>query len=186
MDVSPRYTTAGLVIVIVSLLFDSLHANFQDSLMHSYKATELEVLLYPNAMSAVLILLTVFAMGEFKPAYVYCSTYPIAYVLFILRGVALYLGARTFITVINGFGAYTATTMTTVRKVVTVLLSFLLIAKPFTQKYAWGLGLFVFGLYLGMKKKPASQASAPRQAQVELTPTTHNKEGYQPVSQNPV
>jgi len=174
---------AGIVIVLVSLLFDSLHANFQDSLMHTYNATELEVLLYPNAFSAVLILAAVFVKGEAVPAFEYCQIYPIAYILFILRGIALYLGARTFITTINGFGAYTATTMTTVRKVVTVLLSFLLISKPFTTKYAWGLAVFIGGLYFGMKKKPA-----PKTNQIELAPVVHTGggPGYQPVNQVPV
>jgi len=116
--------------------------------------------------------------------------YPVAYLLFILRGIALYFGARTFITVINGFGAYTATSMTTIRKVVTVLLSFILISKPFTSKYVYGLLLFIGGLYFGLKKKPVpktntnnpvnnppsppSSPPSPRDTQIEVTPLIHN------------
>jgi len=163
-DVSPRYTTTGLVIVCVSLVFDSLHANWQDSLMHDHHATESEVLLFTNFFAAIVTLVAVIGKGELVEAFVYCFEQPLSYFFFILRGLALYMGTRTYLCVVGAFGAYSATTMTTVRKVVTVLLSFVLISKPWTPKYLFGLGFFGLGLYFGMRK---SAPKPPPQAQVE-------------------
>lgn len=110
----------------------------------------------------------------------FCSEHPLAYLLFVCRAIVIYLGVLCFVTTIKHFGVVPATTglplqvfarvtaclcvaVTTVRKVLSILVSFLLFPKPFGLKYAIGLLLFagsvLFNIYTAKYASNAEQKS---------------------------
>ena len=136
----------GVGIVLLSLVADAFHATTQDTLMRAQHASTLETMLFTNAFSSLLALLVTVLTGELVPAFHYCLAHPSAYPLFVLRAVIIYLGVLCFLLMIKSFGVVRATAVTTVRKILSVLLSFVLFPKGWSGMYVWGFLAFSAGL----------------------------------------
>jgi adenosine 3'-phospho 5'-phosphosulfate transporter B3 len=79
----------------------------------------------------------------------------------VLRALVIYLGVLCFTTTIKRFDVVLATTITTVRKVVTILLSFLVFPKPFSSMYVFGVIAFSIGLYINFYQEKNRPRPAP-------------------------
>jgi len=61
-----------------------------------------------------------------------------------------YLGIDIVLTLIKDYGALICVTVTTCRKAITIILSFILFSKPFVFDYAWSGLIVVIGIYLNV------------------------------------
>ena len=154
----------GVVIVLLSLVADAFHATTQDGLMRAQHASTLETMLFTNAFSSLLALLVVLGTGELLPALAFCVQHPMTVPLFLLRAAIIYAGVLCFLLLLKAHGAVTATAVTTVRKILSVILSFLLFPKGWSRLYAYGFLAFCTGLglsiWLSGRDKPDKQPSA--------------------------
>jgi len=80
----------------------------------------------------------------------------------ILRAFTLYMGTSFYLLTVREFGAYLATTITTTRKILTVIISFLIFPKPFSDKYLIGFITFAGGLYCGNFEKKVERPISPK------------------------
>lgn len=55
-----------------------------------------------------------------------------------------------FVTLIKSSGVVAATTITTLRKILSIILSFILYPKAFSSKYAFGMAVFVASVVIGV------------------------------------
>ncbi|KAF3836059.1 hypothetical protein F7725_028617 [Dissostichus mawsoni] len=85
------------------------------------------------------------------------KTYGYAF-LFSLTG---YFGISFVLALIKLFGALVAVTVTTGRKAMTVVLSFMFFAKPFTFQYIWAGLLVLFGIFLNVYSKNSDKMKLP-------------------------
>jgi solute carrier family 35 (adenosine 3'-phospho 5'-phosphosulfate transporter), member B3 len=145
-SVQPNFDVTGVIIVLLSLVADGSHAVVQEVTLHGGSLHE--TLIYSNIFSALATLVIVVGKGELGPAMQYCQEHPIAYFLFIIRSTVVYLGVVCFASIVKKFDAVTATTVTTVRKIMTVLLSFVIFPKPFSLVYVLGIAFFCAGVYI--------------------------------------
>ena len=159
-DVSVEFPIKGITIVLLSLVGDSLHSNTQDSLLREHKASTSEAMLFTNFFAAVASFLYILVSGELFAAVAYCQAYPIAYVLFIGRSAVIYLGVLCFVLMIKSFGVVAATSVTTVRKIVSILLSFVMFPKQWSNKYWWGGLLFGASLCLSVVDQRSKRLKA--------------------------
>jgi len=125
VDSAPQFSWLGIVIVLLSLVADSMHSNSQETLLQDHKATLRETMVYSNMFSAVGSFVVCLVTGELWKALAFCQQYPQVYFIFATQSILTYLGVLCFVSSIKRFGVVLATTVTTVRKIVTVLLSFL-------------------------------------------------------------
>ncbi len=160
----------GLVIVLASLVFDSLHSNSQERVMKNLHAGPSETMVFTNLFSAALLFVWVVFTGEIVPAVQYCYAYPQAYPYWVLRASVIYYGVKCFLALIKTNGNVLATSVTTVRKILSILLSFLMFPKPFTMNYAYGVIAFflsfVFNLQVIMESNREREAK--RQAELRV------------------
>ena len=159
-DVSVEFPVKGITIVLLSLVGDSLHSNTQDSLLREHKASTSEAMLFTNFFAAVASFVYILITGELFEAIDYCQAYPIAYVMFLVRSAVIYLGVMCFMLMIKSFGVVAATSVTTVRKIVSILLSFVLFPKAWSNKYWWGGLLFGASLSLSVLDQRYKRAKA--------------------------
>jgi len=142
----------GLVIVCVSLIFDSIHANAQEYTLRLNRDTTVELLVYSNLLSGVFSCIIGTMSGELIPLVKYVEKHSVFEMLkwFVIRSMCLYIGVAAFVVFTKKFGAVAAVTITTVRKVLTVLLSFVLwpTMKVFTSQHSVGTIVFVLSLIL--------------------------------------
>lgn len=103
-------------------------------LLFSNISSVLQVL-YSYSIGSIYILVGTILDGELFAAIPFFAEYPLktygyAFVFSILG----YLGVNVVLTLVKTFGALLAVTITTMRKAVTIILSFMLFAKPFTDQ----------------------------------------------------
>lgn len=90
------------------------------------------------------------------------TTYGYAF-FFSLTG---YFGISFVLALIKLYGALVAVTVTTGRKAMTIVLSFLFFSKPFTFQYLWGGLLVVFGIFLNVYSKNKDKMKLPSLAEL--------------------
>ncbi|MES1918765.1 hypothetical protein MHBO_000675 [Bonamia ostreae] len=152
MDISPSFSFFGLVIVLLSLVGDAFHTNFQEKGLKN-GVTVSEILMFSNFFAFLQTFVIAVWTREIAVGFEYCSHKPLIYLLITMRSLAIYLGAACFMQLIKDFGSVLAATITTVRKIVSVLLSFAVVAKPFTFKYLYAGVFFVLGLGVDVSRR---------------------------------
>lgn len=163
VDASPDFEYLGVFVVLLSLVFDGLHSTSQEQLLRKHGSSVPEMMVFTNMFSAVLVLGVCVLSGELGPSLAYCAQYPEAYFYFTARSVLVYLGVLCFANLVDVFDAVSATTVTTLRKVLSILCSFALFPKPFTGKHL--LGLLVFTAAVGIKLRSLQQEKEQRMLQ---------------------
>lgn len=118
--------------------------------------------LYSYSIGFVYILTGLLCLGGLGPAVAFCSEHPVktyGYAFFFsLTG---YFGISFVLALIKLFGALVAVTVTTGRKAMTIVLSFMFFAKPFTFQYIWGGLLVLFGIFLNVYSKNRDKMKLP-------------------------
>lgn len=150
-DVSVQLTfdIRGIFAISLALICDGYIGNLQELAMKSYHIPALQILTYSYAFGFVLILVlllltnnlissAVFFFEHFSDVFFWST-------LFVLSG---YFGLQFVLLLVHHFGALLAVTVTTVRKAVTIVLSFLVFRKPFSIEYVWSGSLVVIGIFL--------------------------------------
>lgn len=134
--------TIGLVMVTASLVFDSLHSNTQDSLVRQHGASTNEAMLFTNAFAAIATLGLTILTGQLLPAINYCFEQPSIMGMLMMRACVVYAGVLCFLTLVKSSGAVAATAVTTIRKILTIMASFIIFTKPVTMYH--GLAIIAF------------------------------------------
>ncbi|XP_071965075.1 adenosine 3'-phospho 5'-phosphosulfate transporter 2-like [Antedon mediterranea] len=152
--VSPSFDQTGVIMISLALGADAVIGNVQEKTMKAYNATNTEVVLYSYGIGCVYIFLGLLVHGSFFKAFAFFSRHPyetFGYtVTFSLTG---YFGIMFVLQLVRQFGALTAVTITTCRKAVTMAMSFLFFAKPFTIQYVWSGLIVLFGIFLNVYSK---------------------------------
>uniref|UniRef100_A0A183V2W3 Adenosine 3'-phospho 5'-phosphosulfate transporter 2 n=1 Tax=Toxocara canis TaxID=6265 RepID=A0A183V2W3_TOXCA len=185
--VAPNFDPRGYVMICLALLADAIIGNVQEKVMHTYGATNNEVIFYSYTIGSIYIFSGLLITGQFTDAFIFflqirslyqfhnvysnhcCYLAIIIVILFtlqnswrtygyaILFGTLGYLGVNMVLSLIRTSGALLTVTVTTVRKAITIILSFLLFAKPFTITYLWGGLIVLFSIYLNLYNKNRSK-----------------------------
>lgn len=152
----------GIALLAASLVFDGLTGFLQDSVMDRHCAAAdknaarrapWEMMFYLNAGGALLMLATSAATGEGARAARFCAAHPAA--LAMVAGAALVcaVGQCFIFVTIARFDALMCSTVTTVRKFCSILLSVLWFKHPLSPSQ-WASVIVVFGgIGLGLVQK---------------------------------
>lgn len=86
--------------------------------------------------------------GELFRAWDSCFQHPYVYGVLVFEAMATFIGQVSVLSLIAIFGAATTAMITTARKAVTLLLSYLIFTKPLTEEHGTGLLLIAMGIVL--------------------------------------
>ena len=135
----------------------------QDHALRDYSVSIHESMYYGNGAALGWVLLICIGTGELVPSFEFFAASPQAMALLLLRSLFFYLGAYVYQLLLKDSGAVYAVAVMTLRKSLTVLLSFALFPKPWSSSYGWGLVLLG-----GLGRAPHRQtAAAPEPAAVD-------------------
>jgi adenosine 3'-phospho 5'-phosphosulfate transporter B3 len=113
-----------------------------------------QVVLFSYSIGFVYLFFLVAVFTDIASAINYCSYYPkqtYGYAfIFSLTG---YLGIQIVLSLVRQFGAFVAVTVTTFRKAISIVLSFVFFAKPFTYHYIYSGLLVLLGIYINLYAK---------------------------------
>lgn len=156
-DVVKELTFIGIFVVLSSLIFDSWHSNAQHKLLHYNKASTLETIIFTNLFGALNTLIISWISGEFWNAVQFCITHPIVILILISRALFIFCGVICFVNLIVLQGIVEATAITTIRKILTLFISFLIFPKGFSSYYVLGLVTFSLSVFSSYLKVPSNK-----------------------------
>lgn len=158
-QLQPNFNTKGITMISLALLCDAIIGNVQEKNMKTFQATNAEVVLYSYAIGFVYLFLIMLISGDLVAGFEFFGQKPsISYGYAFIFSVTGYLGIQVVLTLVRTSGAFAAVTVTTMRKAVTIVISFVFFSKPFTIQYLWSGGVVVLGIYLNLysKKHPVT------------------------------
>lgn len=152
--VSPSFNYYGLLLISLALVADAVIGNVQEKTMKQFSSSNSEMVLYSYSIGFLYILIGQLITGQFWDAFMFCWHYPVqTYGYAFIFSFTGYLGLIVVLSLVKSFGALIAVTVTTCRKAITIILSFMFFTKPFTQQYIWSGLLVVLGIYLNVYSK---------------------------------
>lgn len=162
-NVSPSFSLTGVVLIATALLFDAVVGNVQEKAMSTYCTPNTEIMLFSYSIGALLLAVMLAGMQQLLPAAAFCAQHPWETYgygsVFALLG---YLGVQMVLTLISISDAFVAVVITTCRKAVSIVLSFMLFAKPFAFQYVWSGTMVMLGVFLhAHSKRQAKQQRLP-------------------------
>nr|CAD7395381.1 unnamed protein product [Timema cristinae] len=132
-QMSPNFNTLGVMMISCALLCDAVIGNLQEKSMKTYKATNTELVLYSYSIGFVYLFVIMLVSGDLVKGILFCSKHPKeTYGYGLLFSLSGYLGIQIVLTLVRTCGALAAATVTTCRKAVTIVISFIFFSKPFT------------------------------------------------------
>ncbi|XP_023661406.1 adenosine 3'-phospho 5'-phosphosulfate transporter 2 isoform X2 [Paramormyrops kingsleyae] len=157
----------GVILISLALCADAAIGNVQEKAMKLHNGSNSEMVLYSYSIGFVYIFVGLISVGGLGPAVAFCSQHPLkTYGYAFLFSLTGYFGISFVLALIKLFGALVAVTVTTGRKAMTVVLSFMFFAKPFTFQYVWGGLLVVFGIFLNVYSKNRDKMKLPSLADI--------------------
>lgn len=174
---SPSFSTLGVFLSVSATVLQSFMGNIQEKVLSEKKSdgdnngiiyaemvqTEemkkkekddamTQYLIYSNGIGVVVIFLVLIFTGELFSAidfFLFSGSF-IGLIALFVRSFTFFTGGYAYLKLIQDFGVAAATVVAVVRKIMTVLLSFMIYPKPFHINYVIGVVFFIAadGLYL--------------------------------------
>lgn len=156
-ETETRFTPIGVIIVLSSLIFDSIHANFQAYALNKCNSNIKELMIYSNGIAAILSFFACIITNEIWIVLEYIDNNSNILYLFLLRSFAIYIGAVAYLQLTKSFGAVIASEVTTARKVLTIISSYYLFPKPFVNSHQIGFAAFISAILIAVYAKRIGQ-----------------------------
>ncbi|KAF5205803.1 UDP-galactose/UDP-glucose transporter [Thalictrum thalictroides] len=146
---SPNFSVIGVVMVLGALVMDSFLGNLQEAIFTmNPETTQMEMLFCSTVVGLPFLIPPMVMTGELFIAWNSCYQHPYVYAVLIFEAMATFIGQVSVLSLIALFGAATTAMVTTARKAVTLLLSYLIFTKPLTGQHGSGLILIAMGIIL--------------------------------------
>ncbi|KAB2010576.1 hypothetical protein ES319_D10G248500v1 [Gossypium barbadense] len=148
---SPNFSIIGVIMISDALVMDAFLDNFQEVIFTmNLETTQMEMLFCSTIVGIPFLLVPMVLTGELFKAWSSCSQHPYVYGVLVFEAVATFIGQVSVLSLIAIFGAATTAMVTTARKAVTLLLSYMIFTKPLTECHGLGLLLISLGIILRM------------------------------------
>lgn len=159
---SPNFSSIGVFMISGALIMDSFLGNLQEAIFTmNPQTTQMEMLFCSTVVGLPFLIPPMLFTGELFKAWNSCSQHLYLYGVLIFEAMATFIGQVSVLSLIAIFGAATTAMVTTARKAVTLLLSYMIFTKPLTGQHGTGLLLIAMGIVLKLlpEHKPYNRAS---------------------------
>ncbi|KAM7508706.1 hypothetical protein LguiA_019159 [Lonicera macranthoides] len=148
---SPNFSIIGVVMVSGALVMDAFLGNLQEAIFTvNPETTQMEMLFCSTVMGMPFLIPPMVLTGELFTAWSSCSQHLYVYGVLVFEAMATFIGQVSVLSLIALFGAANTAMVTTARKAVTLLLSYLIFTKPLTEQHVSGLLLITMGIVMKM------------------------------------
>ncbi|XP_057977054.1 UDP-galactose/UDP-glucose transporter 2-like [Malania oleifera] len=169
---SPNFSMIGVVMVVGALIMDSFLGNLQEAIFTlNPETTQMEMLFCSTVVGLPFLIPPMIITGELFKAWSSCSEHPYVYGVLVFEAMATFIGQVSVLSLIAIFGAATTAMITTARKAVTLLLSYLIFTKPLTEQHGTGLLLISMGIIL----KLLPESKVPKMGSISNAFSKHGK-----------
>jgi adenosine 3'-phospho 5'-phosphosulfate transporter B3 len=164
----PSFNYYGISLVTFSVVADAFLPNIQERVFEN-GASRTEVTFYTNSLSLVCMTLYMLFTGELAMAVAFTFLSQYNMLLMLMYTILAYVAIYYHMTLVQEFGGISAVLVGNVRKVISIVLSFLVFPKPFSWLYVAG-GVLVFGglVWSDMIKEQSKGSEKRKHSNIEL------------------
>ncbi|UJR31688.1 hypothetical protein I4U23_019169 [Adineta vaga] len=149
--VQPNFNTYGVFIICSALAADAIIGNYQEKIMKLHNVPNVEMVFYSFMFGFLMVFFGLLLTNNLFSSVAFWNQHPgQTYGYSLIFSVFGYFGIDIVLTLIKEYGALICVTVTTCRKAITIILSFLLFSKPFIFDYVWSGLIVIFGIYLNV------------------------------------
>lgn len=149
-----KFDMLGIIAVITSLCFDAIASNMEDKIMSVYGASQDELIAMIYGIGAILVGSISIITGEFFSAMVKIFNHPSSLIFISLFSFLGAIGIQFVYLTMKVFGSLLTVMMTSIRKALTVCLSFLVFPdKKFTKWHGFSIVLLSIGISINIYEK---------------------------------
>jgi len=146
-----------VALISLALLADACIGNVQENAMKKLKASNAEIIFYSYLMGSAYLFLGLVLTNQFIEPMRFVMERPTLLVRIFVFAFSGYIGLQFVLALVRIFGAFIAVTVTTCRKALSIIVSFMFFTKPFTIQYVWSGMIVVFGIFLNVYSKNRSR-----------------------------
>ena len=158
---SPNFDIIGIIMISTALVADAIIGNLQEKVMKNHpQAVNAEFIHFSYAIGFLYLFAVLCLTGTLSSGFqAFASQTPLtSYGITLVYSVSGYFGVQVVLTMVRQFGAFTAVAVTSMRKALSIAISFILFSKPFTPTYIVGGVIVLFGIYLNLVAKDKKNA----------------------------
>jgi len=144
-NTSAHFNAWGLLYASCDTVALAVKTNLQELVLSHTDASKMEIAYYGQLYGIYLLLPVVLVTNEFLPPFVACNAQPVLYLWLMLYFVLGYMGSLCNLTLVQVSDSFAATLASSIRKVLSVIISFVVFAKPVTASHWLGSVLFFAG-----------------------------------------
>ena len=157
---SLNFDPVGVVLISLGVLSDAVTANIEEAyLFRAHQCSHAEVMAFTSLLGAVWSAAVLIVSGELAQGLQHTRTHPQTPVLIALFSIAGYAGVSFVLLLIKHFGATSAEMVKSSRKVLSIVLSFVLFAKPWNYLHVLGGVLFTAAITMQVSLKLRKRGS---------------------------
>mmetsp|Transcript_27801 Transcript_27801/g.70875 ORF Transcript_27801/g.70875 Transcript_27801/m.70875 type:complete len:356 (-) Transcript_27801:81-1148(-) len=161
-EVRPDFSVAGIVLIIIAVFGDAATVNLEEGhFLRALSCPQSELIFYVNVFSSIGALGIVLVSGELQDAFFFFYMNPTALWKSVMFSVASFVGVTSILTVVKVFGAANMEILKGARKLMTLAVSFLAFAKPWSHNYLYGTLCLVGGTLFQYHAKTRKMSSKP-------------------------
>jgi len=139
-ELLPSFHPAGIGLILIGMAADAATSNYEEKAFFrvAQPASQAEVMAYSSMFGTVWALILLLPTNELSAAVAHSQEQPRVTPLLVLSAVCGYVSVSFVLLLIKIYGATVTEMVKSSRKVLTVVLSFVLYPKPLSWKYAVG------------------------------------------------
>mmetsp|Transcript_4969 Transcript_4969/g.6272 ORF Transcript_4969/g.6272 Transcript_4969/m.6272 type:complete len:332 (-) Transcript_4969:692-1687(-) len=155
---APRFEARGIILILLGVIFDAITANYEEkSFFHGKNCSPAEVMTYASLFGVASSFTTMVFNGSIFPAVNYAIEFPQVVYWTATFATLGYASSLFILLLIKTFGATNAEIVKSLRKVLSIVISFVVFTKPFTTMHGLGFFLFTLSTLMGIQIKRTKQ-----------------------------
>ena len=150
-----KFDVPGIIAVTLSLCFDAISSNMEDKILSHYGSSQDELISVLYGMGAILVGTLALVQGDLVNGVRRCIRYPSCLVYLAAFSLLGSVGIQFVYLTMKVFGSLLTVMMTSIRKALSVCLSFILFpeTKRFTKIHAVSVCFLAFGMGIHIREK---------------------------------
>eukprot|EP01113_Clastostelium_recurvatum_P005120 TRINITY_DN12284_c0_g1_i1.p1 TRINITY_DN12284_c0_g1~~TRINITY_DN12284_c0_g1_i1.p1 ORF type:complete len:362 (-),score=63.43 TRINITY_DN12284_c0_g1_i1:236-1321(-) len=154
--VHSQFSLVGVFFALAALICEAAKSNLQEKIMKDYHASQVEVAFFSNLIGFILCFPFLIVSGEIVPAVQFCNSHPHIYLYMFILFIIGYAASVCMLSLIRISDAFVSSSVSSARKVVTIILSFLIFHKPLLVRHILACAVFFVGMAVQIQSKRSS------------------------------
>eukprot|EP00818_Percolomonas_sp_WS_P001316 CAMPEP_0117445636 /NCGR_PEP_ID=MMETSP0759-20121206/5905_1 /TAXON_ID=63605 /ORGANISM="Percolomonas cosmopolitus, Strain WS" /LENGTH=538 /DNA_ID=CAMNT_0005237833 /DNA_START=242 /DNA_END=1858 /DNA_ORIENTATION=- len=157
--VNIEFNLTGVLFMCMALLADSVTSNFQEKLLQDYDQSPLNLIFYVHGLGFFHLFVVCLFTQQLKDGFAFCLKHPSLILFLLLYSLFAFVGAQYLHSLTKRSNILITLTVTSVRKVLSILISFMIFPKPIHYGHFAAMILVFVGVALRVLNKTPKKSN---------------------------